>query len=123
MEPEYLHQKFKENKNTIIKNIIRNVIDIILFNYTHHNDTFYTWFMTNADYDFVYIYQDCFKKELNNHFTTDTHLVLSYYSQNLFYAISTYYDMYRDLSAVEHFIRIFIKKQFEHIDHHQLFME
>jgi hypothetical protein len=79
--------------------------------------------MTNADYDFVYIYQDCFKNQLNNHFTTDTHLVLSYYSQNLFYAISTYYDMYRDLTAVEHFIRIFIKKQFEHIDHHQLFME
>jgi len=124
MEPEYnVSVTFQANKEYIIKEIIRRCIDLILFNYQEHRNTFYSWFMTNADYDFVYIYQDSFKKQLSVYFTIDTERVLSYYSQNLFYAISSYYDMYRDLTLIEHFIKLFIRKQFEYMDHYQLFME
>jgi hypothetical protein len=124
MEPEYnVSVTFQENKEYIVKEIIQRCIQLILFNYQEHRDTFYSWFMTNADYDFVYIYQDSFKKQLSRFFTIDTERVLSYYSQNLFYALSSYYDMYRDLTSIEHFMRLFIRKQFEHIDHYQLFME
>jgi len=124
MEPEYnVSVTFQENKEYIVKEIIQRCIQLILFNYQEHHDTFYSWFMTNADYDFVYIYQDSFKKQLSRFFTIDTERVLSYYSQNLFYALSSYYDMYRDLTSIEHFMRLFIRKQFEHIDHYQLFME
>jgi hypothetical protein len=124
MEPEYnVSVTFQENKEYIVKEIIQRCIQLILFNYQEHRDTFYSWFMTNADYDFVYIYQDSFKKQLSRFFTIETERVLSYYSQNLFYALSSYYDMYRDLTSIEHFMRLFIRKQFEHIDHYQLFME
>ncbi len=125
MEPEYnnLPEKFQNNKKQIVKEIINKCINLVVFNYKEHNDTFYIWFMTNSDYDFVYIYQESFKKEFLQHFTIETERVLSYYSQNLFYAISTYYDMYRDLTSIEHFIHLFISKQFEYMDHYQLFME
>jgi len=124
MEPEYnVSVTFQANKEYIIKEIIRRCIDLILFNYQEHRNTFYSWFMTNADYDFVYIYQDSFKKQLSVYFTIDTERVLSYYSQNLFYAISSYYDMYRDLTGINHFISLMVHKQFEYIDPAQLFMD
>ena len=113
---------FKLYIKTIIKNIIEEIIKLINYNFNEHPDTFYNWFMTNADYDFVYIYEMGFKKYFLDNFTIETERILSYYSQNLIYAISTYYEIYRDLPAVEFFINIFITKQFEYIDQHQLFL-
>lgn len=118
-----LEQKFKDHLGGIINEIIKEIIELLSYNFKNHNDTFYSWFMTNSDYDFIYIYEISFKKHFLDNFTIETERVLGYYSQNLVYAVSSYYDMYRDLTSIEHFIRLMVSKQFEHIDHHQLFME
>jgi hypothetical protein len=118
-----LELKFKEHIIEIKNTIIKQIISVIMYNFNNHNDTFYNWFMTNSDYDFVYIYEMAFKKYFLENFTIETERILSYYSQNLVYAVSTYYEMYRDLTGVEHFISIFVTKQLEYIDNYQLFME
>jgi hypothetical protein len=108
---------------TIIDDIIKRIIELLKYNFTEHNDTFYAWFMTNSDYDFMYIYEMAFKRFYLDRFTIETERILSYYSQNMVYAVSSYYDMYRDLTSVEHFIQLMVTKQFEYIDEYQLFME
>jgi len=118
-----MEYKFKECLPVIINNIIKELIELINYNFKEHNDTFYCWFMTNSDYDFVYIYEMAFKKHFLNNFTIETERVLSYYSQNTVYAISSYYDMYRDLTGINHFISLMVHKQFEYIDPAQLFMD
>jgi hypothetical protein len=118
-----LQQKFKNHINDITNTIIYKIKELIKYNFTNHNETFYSWFMTNSDYDFVYIYEISFKQHFLENFTIETERILSYYSQNLVYAISTYYDIHRNLDYVNQFIDIFINKQFENIDEHQLFME
>ena len=114
-------EQFKECLPGIIKNIIKEINGLVINNYTDFPDTFYGWFMTNSDYDFLYIYEMNFKKYFE--FTIETQRILSYYSQNLFYAIGTYYEMYRDLTSVQHFINIFITKQLEFIDEYQLYLK
>jgi hypothetical protein len=114
---------FKECLPTIIKNIISEILKLINYNFNEHNDSFYCWFMTNSDYDFVYIYEMAFKKYFLDNFTIETERILSYYSQNLVYAVSSYYDMYRDITGVNHFINLMVTKQFEYTDPAQLFME
>ena len=64
-----------------------------------------------------------FKNYFLDNFTIETQRILSYYSQNLFYAIETYYEMYRDLTSVQHFVNIFISKQFEYMDEYQLYLK
>ena len=114
---------FKEYIPLITKNIIQEIIDLIQYNFTEHRDTFYIWFTTNSDYDFMYIYEMNFKRFFLQYITIETERVLSYYSQNLVYAVSSYYEMYRDLQGVQYFIELFVTKQFEYMDHHQLYME
>ena len=118
-----LEEKFKNAIESITKNIISEIISLIYYNFNNHSDTFYIWFVTNSDYDFIYIYETAFKRCFLEHFTPETERILSYYSQNLVYAISSYYEMYRDLTSVQHFITIFINKQFEFIDHNQLYLK
>ena len=118
-----LELKFKTYLPDIIKNIIYKITELIQYEFTQHNDTFYMWFTTNSDYDFVYIYEMAFKHFFLDNFTIDTERILSYYSQNLVHAVSSYYEMYRDLTSVEHFINLMVTKQFQYIDQHQLFME
>ena len=120
MDP--LIKTFQLHLKDIIKDIIKDINKLINYNFNEYNDTFYSWFMTNSDYDFIYIYEMGFKKYFLDNFTVETERVLSYYSQNLVYAISTYYEIHRDLSNVEIFINIFITKQFEYIDQHQLYL-
>ena len=89
-----LDDKLKTFVPDIIKNIIHDIVSLIQTNFTNYNDSFYMWFTTNSDYDFVYIYEINFKRYFLDHFTIETERVLSYYSQNLVYAVSSYYDMY-----------------------------
>jgi hypothetical protein len=117
-----MESAFKEAIPYITQSIIYEILKLIKYNFDNHNDTFYVWFINNSDYDFVYIYEMSFKRYFLDHFTVESEQVLSYYSQNLVYAVSSYYEMYRDMTSVEHFIKLFITKQFEHIDHHQLFL-
>ena len=117
-----MESKFKRVLPEIINVIVNEVNTLLKYNFENHNETFYNWFMTNSDYDFVYIYEMAFKRHFLENFTVETERVLSYYSQNLVYAISSYYDMYRDLTSVEHFINLMVNKQFKYIDHYQLFM-
>ena len=114
--------KFKEHIPIIIKNIIKELLDLLSYNFNEHNHTFYAWFMTNSDYDFVYIYEMSFKKYFLDNFTIETERVLSYYSQNLIYAVSSYYDMYRNITDINYFISLMVNKQFEYIDQHQLYL-
>lgn len=118
-----MESAFKEALPYITQSIIYEILRLIKYNFDEHNDTFYIWFITNSDYDFVYIYEMNFKRHFLNYFTVESEQVLSYYSQNLVYAVSSYYEMYRDLTSAEHFIKLFITKQFEHIDHNQLFFK
>ena len=118
-----MEARFKIILPEIINGIIKDVNALLRYNFENHNDTFYNWFMTNSDYDFVYIYEMAFKKHFLENFTVETERVLSYYSQNLVYAISSYYDMYRNLTSVDNFINLMVTKQFQYIDHYQLFME
>ena len=107
----------------IIKNISKEISDLIVSNYTNYSDTFYGWFMTNSDYDFMYIYEMSFKRYFLDNFTIETERILSYYSQNLVCAVSSYYDMYRDITDLNRFIDSMVNKQFQYIDPAQLFME
>ena len=118
-----METKFKEQLPFIVNDIVKEIIDLLQYNFNEHNETFYSWFMTNSDYDFVYIYEMAFKRKFLDHFTIETERILSYYSQNLIHAVSSYYDMYRDLTSVQHFIRLMVNKQFQYMDHYQLFME
>ena len=125
----YLPNKDNKNKDNfsnlikiITKNIIKETIELLHYNYDNHRDSFYEWFVTNSDYDFIYIYEMAFKKYFIDNFTVETERVLSYYSQNLVYAISSYYEMYRNLTDLDQYINIFITKQFEYIDQHQLYL-
>ena len=118
-----MESAFKEALPYITQSIIYEILSLIKYNFDEHNDTFYIWFTTNSDYDFVYIYEMNFKRHFLDYFTVESEQVLSYYSQNLVYAVSSYYEMYRDLTSAEHFIKLFITKQFEHIDHNQLFFK
>ena len=122
MENCFLKQKFKENIYLIKNNIISEIIELLSYNFNNHNDTFYAWFTTNSDYDFAYIYEINFKKYFIDNFTIETEQILSYYSQNLIYAVSSYYEMYRDLNNLENFINLMVTKQFEFSDHYQLFL-
>ena len=47
---------------------IEEIIKIINYNFNEYRDTFYSRFVTNADYDFVYIYEMAFKKFFLNDF-------------------------------------------------------
>jgi hypothetical protein len=114
---------FKEYIPEITGCIVREILTLINYNFVEHRDTFYTWFMTNSDYDFMYIYETNFKKFFLQYFTVETERVLSYYSQNLVYAVSSFYEMYRELTNIDTFIQIFITKQFEFMDYTQLYME
>ena len=118
-----LEDKFKTFVPDITKNIIHEIVSLIQTNFTNYNESFYMWFTTNSDYDFVYIYEMNFKRYFLDNFTIETERVLSYYSQNLVYAVSSYYDMYRDLTSINYFISSMVHKQFQYIDPAQLFME
>uniref|UniRef100_A0A6C0B0Q9 Uncharacterized protein n=1 Tax=viral metagenome TaxID=1070528 RepID=A0A6C0B0Q9_9ZZZZ len=118
-----METKFKTLLPDITKQIIKEIIELLNYNFTNHNESFYSWFMTNSDYDFVYIYEMAFKRHFLDNFTVETERILSYYSQNLIHAVSSYYDMYRDLTSVNHFINLMVNKQFQYMDHYQLFME
>ena len=63
------------------------------------------------------------KEYFLEYFTVETERILSYYSQNLFYAISVYYELNTNLESFEEFIISMIDKQFEYIDSSQLFMD
>ena len=118
-----LETVFKEYLPNVVETIIKEINTLISYNFKEHNDTFYIWFTTNSDYDFMYIYEINFKNYFLVYFTIETERVLSYYSQNLVYAVSTYYELYRDISCIEHFVRVFVTKQFECMDHTQLYMD
>jgi len=117
-----MESKFKKCLPAILENIIKQVTRLIVLNYTKYNDTFYYWFETNSNYDFIEIYETNFKWCFLENFTTESERVLDYYAQHFVHAISTYYEMYRDLTSVEHFIRIFITKQFKYFDSKQLYL-
>jgi hypothetical protein len=117
----YLDLKFKELLPIIIQNIQNELVKAV-FPEQNHN-IFYEWFINNAEYDFMYIYEMCFKQYFLEHFTVETERILSYYSQNLFYAVLTYYDIVKDLPSIIDFMINMANKQFEHIDPSQLFME
>jgi len=111
--------KFSKNLPMIIEGIITGIKQLIKENELNFNK----WINVSADFDFMYTYEISFKRYLLEHFSIETERILSYYSQNLCYALSTNYEMYHDLNAISHFVDIFIKKQFEDVDQDQLFME
>ena len=117
---ETVELKFNTLLNEIVQNIKQDIFHLINCNFINHNDTFTTWIMSDCDYDFRYIYERNFKKYFLEHFTIESERILSYYSQNLAYALSTYYQLYH---TIDSFTDIFITKQFENMDIYQLFLE
>ena len=111
---------FKENIEIILSLIDLEIIQLINENYK--TDTFYLW-VTDSEWDFKYIYEMNFKRCLLPFFTVETELILSYYSQNLYYALQAYYEKHRTLNDITSFISSFIKYQFKTIDYNQLFLE
>ena len=115
---ETVELKFNNLLEDVVKNIKQDIFDLINSNFTNHNETFNTWIMSDCDHDFMYIYERNFKKYFLEHFSIETERILSYYSQNLVYALSTYYQLY---NVIDSFTDIFISKQFENMDIYQLF--
>jgi hypothetical protein len=116
-------KELTDNLKTIIGNLTTQILELITFNYTNYKNTFDIWLNDGADYDFKYIYEMNFKKFLLPFFTVESERILSYYSQNFYYAFCSFYEITKDFNYINHFTGLFINKQFEYIDHDQLFLE
>jgi hypothetical protein len=116
-------KELTDNLKTIISNLTNSILQLITYNYTNYNTTFDLWLNSGADYDFKYIYEISFKKFLLPFFTIESERILSYYSQNFYCAFASFYEITKDFNYIKHFIGLFINKQFEFIDHNQLFLE
>ena len=101
----------------LLPKIVKNIIDYVIDMYR------YSILMNLPfDDDFKEIYHMNFKACFLQYFTTDTERILELFSQNLIHAVNSYTDIYHNRENIEHFIKVFITRQFYKVTHYDLFM-
>ena len=101
----------------LIDSIKNTILDI------NNTGSLYIWLCNSSDSDFFYIYEHTFKKYLNDYFSTDTLLIISYYSQNLSNAILALYELNTNIETLFLFLTKMINNQLNTLTPEQLFLK
>ena len=112
---------FDETIKKVVIDLSVKIIDILHAEYFNDTISFDAWLMFSSDTEFMYCYENVFNTYFSEYLTSDTIMVLSYYSQNFSHSIFTLFDIVKDINLINIYIPKFIYNQFINMDPGQLF--